>query len=134
MGRWSALLFPDTTVVPDAGLEDPSVYVDARGRLHAIFHNQIEADDQRLAGGHAYSADGVSWTFGGTAWSNRVRFDDGTTYVFSRRERPHLVFGDAAAPTRITALTTGVQFGEGSPTYAPGQDACFTLLQPVGKE
>ena len=101
----------------------------------------------------AYSEDGTRWTFGGTAFSNRVRFfaeghdagEEGAkpqsvsaaatsyTYRFSRRERPHLVFGDAAAPTRITALTTGVQFGEGSPTYAPGQDACFTLLQPVNQ-
>ena len=42
------------------------------------------------------------YAVGGTSWSNRVRFDDGTTYVFSRRERPHLVFGDAAAPTRAS--------------------------------
>ena len=41
------------------------------------------------------------------------------------------MFGDAEHPHRITALTTGVQYGVGSPVYSKGQDACFTLLQPV---
>ena len=53
-------------------------------------------------------------------------------YTFSRRERPHLVFGDARDPSRITHLSTGVQFGTHSPVYMPGEDACYTLLQPVG--
>ena len=74
-----------------AGLEDPFLYRDRRGIFHAVFHNQIEDDDQRLCGGHAFSEDGKKWTFTGTAWSNRVPFDDGTHYAFSRRERspPH---------------------------------------------
>jgi len=135
VGRWTELLFPDTRVVPSAGLEDPFVYRDGKGIFHAVFHNQIEADDERLCGGHAYSTDGISnWTFSGTAWSNKVHFDDGTEYSFSRRERPHLVFGDVAAPHRITALTTGVQYGVGSPVFASGQDACTTLLQPVAAD
>ena len=40
--------------------------------------------------------DGVHWVFTGTAWGNVVQFTDGHSYSFSRRERPHLVFGDAA--------------------------------------
>ena len=55
-------------------------------------------------------------------------------YEFSRRERPHLVFGDPRDPFLITGLTTGVQYGEGSPIYRDGQDACYTLLQPVRRE
>ena len=126
------MLFPNTTVLPADGVEDPFVYVDEDGVFHAVFHNQIENDDERLSGGHAFSVDGIAWTFTGTSWSNKVAFADGSgAYTFSRRERPHLVFGDAAHPHRITALTTGVQYGAGSPVYAKGQDACFTLLQPV---
>ena len=45
------------------------------GVYHAVFHNQIEADDQRLCGGHAYSVDGVDWTFTGTSWGNTVEFE-----------------------------------------------------------
>jgi hypothetical protein len=163
-GRWRTMLFPNTTVVPDAGLEDPMLYTDARGVYHAVFHNQIEQDDEKLCGGHAFSVDGLQWTFTGTAWGSTVQFaaqgavgsdgqqkggnhsgaSDGVwesnsgmggrpaySYSFSRRERPHLVFGDLQDPFRITALTTGVQYGAGSPIAKDGQDACFTLLQPV---
>jgi len=103
-----------------------------------VFHNQIEDDDERLCGGHAFSEDGVTWSFTGTAWSNAVDFTDTTgtalytrRYDFSRRERPHFIFSDAAHPYRIVALTTGVQFGLGSPIAQKGQDACYTSLQPV---
>ena len=162
VGRWGAMLFPDTTIVPDAGLEDPHVYLDASGVFHAVFHNQIEADDERLCGGHAYSEDGLEWVFTGTSWSNEVRFlgppsrgdggagsgEGGTSsptstnelelttyrYRFSRVERPHVVFGDAAHPFTITGLTAGVQFGKSAPISVPGQDACFTLFQPVQQQ
>ena len=74
----------------------------------------------------------MRWTYGGTAWSNAVPLldDEGAarTYRFSRRERPHLVLGADGA---ITALSTGVQYGRGSPVAQPGEDACYTLLQPV---
>ena len=135
-GEWTTPLFPNTHRVPPWGVEDPFVYLDRRGALHAVFHSQIEADDQRLCGGHAFSEDGREWTFTGTAWSNAVelRGDEPWTatrsYRFSRRERPHLVF--ARDGLTIAALATGVQYGEGSPVYAAGRDACFTLLQPVG--
>ena len=134
VGRWSEMLFPNVTRLPNAGVEDPYVWHDAkRGVFHAVFHSQIEDDDERLCGGHAFSEDGVQWTFGGTAWSNRVSLIDAATrapfeYSFSRRERPHLVFD---AHGTIVALTTGVQFGDHSPTYRKGEDACYTLLQPV---
>ena len=133
VGRWTKLLFPNTTIVDDAGVEDPFVYRDRRGIFHAVFHNQIEADDERLCGGHSYSEDGETWVFTGTSWGNRVRFTDGTEYKFSRRERPHFVFGDPQDPFKITALTTGVQFGTHAPVSVAGEDATYTLLQTVGR-
>lgn len=55
-------------------------------------------------------------------------------YEFSRRERPHLLFTDPRNPHRITGLTTGVMYGPSAPITPPagGEDACYTLLQPVG--
>jgi len=132
-GRWTTLLFPNATVVDKRGVEDPFLYVDKRGVYHAVFHNQIENDDMRLCGGHAYSVDGLTWVFTGTSWGNRVRFSDGTTYTFSRRERPHFVFGDPKDPYKITALTTGVQYGAHAPISITGEDGCYTLLQPVNQ-
>jgi len=129
--RWNSLLFPNTTVVNERGVEDPFLYMDGQGMFHAIFHNQIEKDDERLCGAHAYSVNGLDWVFTGTAWGNVVNFTDGLVYKFSRRERPHFVFGDRTDPFKITALTTGVQYGPHAPISADGEDACFTLLQPV---
>lgn len=131
VGSWNEMLFPNTTIMDDAGVEDPHVYMDAQGIFHAVFHNQIEKDDERLCGGHAFSEDGLTWTFTGTAWSNVVHFTDGSSYPFSRRERPHVIFGDPANPFTITHLSTGVQYGEGSPVYSDGEDACYTPVQPV---
>ena len=56
-----------------------------------------------------------------------------SSFVFSRRERPHVIFGkgpNASAPSQITHLSTGVQVGA-EPYYVAGQDACYTLVQPV---
>eukprot|EP00729_Bicosta_minor_P010939 gene10939-11093_t len=100
-------------------IEDGSVYLDAKGRFHAIFHSGLN-------GIHTYSADGTNWTFGGTAWDNEVAFLNGQNYSFHRRERPHFVFGDASNPHRITALTTAVTYGDDGMG-----DACYTLLQPA---
>ena len=54
-----------------------------------------------------------------------------TATMWARRERPHLVF--ARDGSTIAALTTGVQYGAGSPVYRAGRDACCTLLQPVAR-
>ena len=141
------LLFPlsHRRNVTQFGLEDQFLYRDAAGVFHALFHQQIEYDDQRICGGHAWSEDGLSWTYGGTAYSNRVEFvDDGGgegggkgparwSVAYRRRERPHLVFGDPAAPFRPTHLVNGVQYEPGwfaGPTKWLG-DATFTLVQPI---
>ena len=34
-------------------------------------------------------------------------------------------------PHRITALTSGAMYGPAAPASVAGQDACYTLLQPV---
>ena len=68
-GRWDQSLF-DLRSVPPTGLEDPFVWQGRGGVFHAVFHNQIQNDDERLCGGHAFSEDGRHWTFTGTAWGN----------------------------------------------------------------
>ena len=101
------------------GPEDPFVYVDQGGVLHAVFHSQLIDDDERVCGAHAFSENGLDWTMTGTAWGNVVDFIDGGRYEFSRRERPHLVFGaDGVTPV---AISTGFRDGPG--------DHTFTLVQ-----
>ena len=108
----------------NGGCEDPFLYLDKNGYYHAILHNLYPNFYGYNCGGHAFSKDGLQWTYGGRAYGNTVQFTDGNSFVFSRRERPHLVFAeDDVTPV---ALTTSAQYG--------GQyfDASYTLLQPIG--
>ena len=54
--------------------------------------------------------DGRRWTYTGTAFNTTVHYTDGTV-EYTRRERPHLIFGDPAHPKRPTHLTSGVEYG-----------------------
>ena len=126
-------LFPS---VGYRGLEDMFVWLDARGNAHAIFHHMDNATcpnvgDLPACGGHAFSADGISWTYGGVAFGRSVNFADGTVFNSIRRERPHLIM--AADGVTPVALTSGVQYGTiPYPTQKYGPEgAVYTLLQPV---
>ena len=112
---------PEGPPLADANVEDPYIWREGDGVFHAIVH-AMDAD-ARFCGGHAWSEDGRSWTYTGFAWGNAANYTDGSWQVFSRRERPHLLFdGDGAGAAPI-ALSTGVQYGE--------RDAVFTLVQPL---
>ena len=105
------------------GLEDPDLWIDARGAYHAVFH-AIEPTS-RLTGAHACSTDGLRWHYTGIAYNATVHFSDGSATTFSRRERPHVVFANPAHPRTPTHLSTAVQYGG---KYG---DATFTLVQPI---
>eukprot|EP01084_Bolivina_argentea_P171025 296309_1 len=113
------ILFPQ--LVPIA-TEDPFLYRDCDGGYHAIFHNMSPT---RIVhpGGHAFSVDGLNWIYAGYIYTNKVEYTDGSTFTFSRRERPHFIFADDVCSP--IALTTGVQYGG---KYG---DATFTLIQPI---
>jgi len=117
-------LFPDS-IISNFGLEDPYVYLDTKGRYHAIFHNMLNNDDQTTCGSHATSDDGIAWTFTGTAYGNKVQYTDGTSTTFSRRERPHLIINDQGQPTH---LTTGVVAGDNKGCC---DDNSYTHVQPI---
>ena len=105
------------------GTEDPFIYIDCNDNFHAIFNNQSPDYLIPVCGGHAYSKDGINWIYTGTAFNNIIQYDDATNFTFSRRERPHFVFGnDSCTPI---ALTNGAQYGG---TYG---DATITPLVPL---
>jgi hypothetical protein len=110
------------------GLEDPSIWRDARGGYHALFHafNLTGAAAGGDYGGHAFSADGLTWTWGGLSFNNSVAFTDGTSVAFLGRQRPHFVFEDGSASP--LGLTNGVIYKDAT---TAGADASFTLVQPV---
>jgi hypothetical protein len=79
-----------------------------------------------VAGGHAFSSDGITWNYTGVAFNSSGHYTDGTPFSFSRRERPHPVM--AADGITIVAVTSGVQYQDATTAYG---DATFTFLQPV---
>lgn len=90
------------------------------------------------AGGHAFSRDGVAWTYTGVAWGNSTaqgydaRFADGSSYHYTRLERPFVVLGSDGDPAY---LVNAAQYGSSqSATAANGGDAAYTLIQPVAAE
>jgi hypothetical protein len=125
-----------------AANEDPVVWVDGRGHLHVLTHNQAPGyanttwfgGDVRGDGGHLFSSDGgASWTFTwATAYDGLVEYaagaggDPPAASVRYKRERPKLVVDPATgAPL---ALATGVS-RDLVDAFAPGgSDAACTLV------
>lgn len=123
--KWnSEPLFSDKVV--KGGIEDMFLWVDERGGYHAIFHLMYGCG---TCGSHAYSADGLHWTYTGIAYTATTKFTDGTTTVFPYVERPHLVFDETGI--KPVALTNGVKYG-----LQPGiqnDDQSYTLLRPLAQ-
>jgi len=131
---------PQGPALPDSNVEDPFVWQDSRGAFHAIFHAmdvQGQGQGQAYLGGHAFSTDGASWTYTGTAYGNAANYSDGSWQVFQRRERPHLLFDARGLPV---ALSNGVQYSAppdvqceiGGLPYTC--DPVFTLVTPIISE
>merc|ERR1719215_374734 len=103
------------------GLEDMFLWVDARGHYHAVFHQMYDCD---TCTAHAFSVDGLKWSYGGTAATAETLYTDGGSESFGHCERPHVIFDkDGVSPV---ALTNGVK--------VPGlsnDDLSFTLLRPL---
>jgi hypothetical protein len=101
------ILQPGASPVPHTVWEDPTVYLDAQGHWHLLSHvypTNVSNDWLHYAdivAGHAFSVDGVDWTFHPRPpWSADVTGVDGTTKHYATRERPFLLLSESKAPVR----------------------------------
>ena len=86
-------------LVGNRGSFSPYLWRDAAGHFHCLFHSfdkpgrgsSKTVDQLYFPGSHAYSTNGYTWQYSGSAYSNLVEFTDGSTEAMKRRERPHLV-------------------------------------------
>lgn len=106
--------------------EDPMLWQDTdTGVWHSIQHNlegpHMCQGQLCQVGTHQFSLDGRAWWSTGTAYTNLVEYTDGSSHLFDRRERPHMVFAENS--TVPVALSNAVR-----PGGADG-DRTFTLLQ-----
>eukprot|EP00911_Craspedida_sp_UC1_P000698 UC1_evm4s531 len=93
-------------------IEDAFLWRDSQHTnfFHALFHGGKQGGGFVNAGAHAFSEDGISWTFGTRepAYTTTVTTSDGQEHEYTRRERPHLLFNDSGYPTHLsTSLWTG---------------------------
>jgi hypothetical protein len=122
-GPWT---LPDEPIF--RGLEeDPFFWLDAAGSYHALFHDMGGCAG---VGCHAFSRDGWAWTLSATpAYNYTVDFSDGSRTVFSRRERPQLVFDpDTGAPTH---LINGVQLPRAQQPPGSQGDYTYSIIVPL---
>jgi len=93
--------------------EDPFIWKNSRG-YHGLFHACTWTNSRgtvypaaKWAGRYAHSVDGLEWTFSPIpAYNSTIQWANGTTAVFSRMERPFLIFDNTGNPTH---LFNGVQ-------------------------
>lgn len=108
---------------PDRRWEDPTLWFDRRGNFHILYHVYClkpYADKKECYSGHAFSMDGFTWTFSDVEpFGGTVNFTDGTSTTFSTRERPQVIFADAAKTTPV-----GVVGGVSSQPVGPMCDTC----------
>lgn len=105
------------------GGEDPFIWLDRRGIWRMIFHGYGE-DGMVTDGQAAWSTDLLHWHAQPTpVYSSTVAYEDGSTEVFSRRERPALLFDDEMNPTH---LFNGVMPGDG-----PYKGKVFSYVQRI---
>ena len=126
--------------------EDPTLYFDRNGNFHIINHvyslAPFASGQYKVASGHMYSRDGLEWHRAADApFDGTMGFSDGTATVFATRERPQLVFADAArtTPCGLTNAASSQPLGgmcdscrEGACSQCKttaGRDWCFTVFQ-----
>ena len=148
-GKWTARCVqtknPNITVGNtnfSAFNEDPHLFLDPRGNLHALTHNQGPCysgsnaswygADVRGCGGHMFSTDGgETWSFTWhAAYNGTVTFTDGSAVRY-RRERPKLVFDDFG---KLLALATAISLNVEIEAFQPGLDSACTLVARLGSQ
>jgi len=95
--------------------EDPYIYKDKRGNYHIVYHDMQGSD----LGGHAFSQDGKKWYNGNVpCYTGEIRFEDGTSKKFKKRQRPQLIVQDGIPLYLYTGVTPGGYTGDYSYTFA----------------
>ena len=101
----------------DYHVEDPYLWIDARGHWHIINHAysnmQYNACGTSDLSAHWFSPDGLDWTFSRQPYGHTVRYDDGTEHTYTTLERPNLHFSAAGGITHITLAADLVTGDEG---------------------
>jgi hypothetical protein len=134
--------------------EDPFLWQSKRG-LHLLMHDHKPFPYHKQVITYAFTPDtsGLSgWVFSGQEAANGtdIQFDDGSVHTFCSRQRPQLMFSEAADTNgvqhgRPLVFITGAQHGAltddtklcgianaNASEFNPYTDYSFTFAQPIG--
>ena len=121
--------------------EDPYLYVDGRGHWHVIVHaynstTPCGACESPLVSAQMFSRNGQEWfTTNVSPYTNEVVFEDGSTHIFSTRERPKLLFNGRGQPTHLYNGVSPVRACAPKPGCSckaqKGIDWDYTMAQPL---
>ena len=103
--------------------EDPFIWRDKRGNFHMLMHALGEAP---YVGRHAFATSwNGTWTYGSTvSYTTAVKFTNGKTISYSRRERPQLYFSTDGKMTPLF-MANGVQEVNATDSYS--------IIVPIGR-
>ena len=104
--------------------EDPCIWRDHRGHFHALFH---------FTRGHAWSPDGLNWSWGGgvAAWTSIIRdatFPGGLR-TLKDAERPRVWVNPTTKQPELFFMASG---GDQQPTKVGLNQLGFLAVQPIG--
>ncbi|KAH8425103.1 uncharacterized protein LDX57_002852 [Aspergillus melleus] len=114
---------------PSLRSEDPFLWRDKRGHWHFLVHHMVDialGNKGPRVGAHAFANRWEGpWHYNNItlAYNTTVKFTDGTSVDYYRRERPKLYFSTDGEMTPLY-LINGVQEFNSSASY--------TLIQPIG--
>lgn len=96
---------PVRPIIPDEN-EDPFLWVDARGRFHALVHCLPYRGPPPAGHCHLFSTDSYHWekSTRGPAVTTFIEYSDGSNETFCRRERPQLLVVDGAPTVLYSAV------------------------------
>eukprot|EP00043_Microstomoeca_roanoka_P008820 m.84740 g.84740 ORF g.84740 m.84740 type:complete len:401 (+) comp14398_c0_seq1:42-1244(+) len=140
-GPWTHVLTLPPCPPGTGTWEDPFLFVDKRGNFHALAHAYVAtqpcgACNSSLVSGHYYSTDGLTWLSSSIQpYSHLVNYTDGSSHIFSTRERPKLFFNSDGIPTHlitgVNPMTTCPPVPSVNCKTTTGIDWDFTLIQPL---
>jgi hypothetical protein len=138
MGLWRADSWqgPYTLVTTGAcgGGEDPSLFIDARGAFHCMYH-RAPFSDPTVAVGHSFSEDGFTWLKAVDAAANASIATAGGAWggvvQHGKRERPHVYYEDGQLRAFVSAAGLVPACTPWGPGYDPGADCSSRAQYPL---
>ena len=100
----------------DYHVEDPFMWIDARGGWHIINHAyanaQCNACGTSDVSAHFFSQDGIAWRYSRQPYGHTVRYSDGSAHTYTTLERPNLHFAPGGGGPLFITLAADLVTGD----------------------